>query len=189
MFESVLLGPTGIELSGWEVNYLQYVGVRFEVTAPATTTQVGTHLVIAPFAYYGNDKVFAALVELSGPEDLPDSVSLSTPDVLGAALLTLPILSAEVSAPLTVSLSPGWYSLVVGSGRFGASGFGVVTRNNFDVGRPSYFHRFGTRYFDVGGLSDIRLFVDAIPEPPTLPSILLALGCIHLGPLRWRNAK
>jgi hypothetical protein len=134
---------------------------------------VGAHLIDSAFPYVGNKQVYAAIIALSGPTDLPDSTILITPDVVGAALLPLPESSAEVSAPLSLSLQPGWYALQIGSWQFGASGWGVLTRNNIDIGRPDYYTRRDDQYSDTG-MSDARLFVEAIPEPSAI--LLLVTG-------------
>ena len=174
LFETASLGPTGIDTGGMEISFVQSIGARFQVTSAATTTRVGAHLFDTTFEYVGNRQVYAAIVALSGPTDVPDSTILITPDVLGATLLTMPEISAEVSAPLSVSLEPGWYSLEIGSWQFGASGWGVLTRNNIDIGRPSFYRRLGSQYFD-GGLSNVRLFVEAVPEPSGILLILSGL--------------
>ena len=75
----------------------------------------------------GTGQVFAAIVALSGPDDFPDSSDLSTPDVVGHALLNLPgPATTVVRGTLTTELSAGWYALIFGSGRFGAEGDGFV---------------------------------------------------------------
>ncbi len=173
LFETAALGPTGIADAGFEITNAQSVGARFEVTSPVTTSRVGAHLIDSAFPYVGNKQVYAAIIALSGPTDLPDSTILITPDVVGAALLPLPESSAEVSAPLSLSLQPGWYALQIGSWQFGASGWGVLTRNNIDIGRPDYYTRRDDQYSDTG-MSDARLFVEAIPEPSAI--LLLVTG-------------
>jgi hypothetical protein len=129
LFESATLGPTGPTPGGLEVSSLQFVGVRFQVSQMATTSVVGGHLYETPFQPLGNHQIFGALVELSGPNDVPDSFDLSTPDVLSTTLLTLSPLSGDVSAPLSETLTAGWYTLIFGSGLFGATGHGDLHPN------------------------------------------------------------
>ena len=83
LFETAALGPTGIADAGFEITNVQSVGARFEVTSPVTTTRVGAHLIDSAFPYVGNKQVYAAIIALSGPTDLPDSTILITPDVVG----------------------------------------------------------------------------------------------------------
>ncbi|NOZ38880.1 MAG: hypothetical protein GXP24_01470 [Planctomycetes bacterium] len=143
LFESATLGLNGMS---WQnvfdrvvlavnVTNSSYQGVRFELTQPVVTTQVGGHFVAPP----NSDSVFfAAIVELDNAIDFPDSEDLSTPDVLGTNLLAFPEPSGEVWADLELSLNPGWYALVFGSGLFGASGTGGAIRNSIGIDSPDY---------------------------------------------------
>lgn len=134
LFESATLGPTGItlqqqideQIQGTNVNQSVFVGARFEIATPANVSRIGGHFT----ADSAGGDFFGAIVQLSGPDDLPDSADLSTVDVLGSTLLTFPSPSADVYGELEVSLDPGWYGVVFGSGLFGASGAGAALRNN-----------------------------------------------------------
>jgi len=169
IFESGTLGPTGIPWSDFEdqtelgvnVNSEVFQGVRFELPAPAHISRIGGHFV-APHS----GTFFGAIVALDAGNDFPDSEDLSTPDVLGAALLTFPVSSAEVFGDLALLLEPGWYALVFGSGLFDATGVGGVPVNNTDIGTPDYIgfmtgfgwgHRLHNKRFVVEGM--------IIPEP------------------------
>ena len=146
------------------------VGVRFEVTQSDVTDAIG--------GVFGFGDLFGAVVQLSGPSDFPDSTNLSTPDVLGTAVIH-PAGPADSSSPLSLALSPGWYALVYGSGQFGASGIGFVPNTATDVGSPSYlFYTNGNAGFSNDSISHVRLFVTGhpasqpggpvIPEPGSL---------------------
>ncbi len=74
-------------------------------------------------------QVYAGVVALAGQFDIPDSTDLSTPDVVGVTLLTPISPSANVSANLVLTLPPGWYALVFGSGLFGATGALAINNN------------------------------------------------------------
>lgn len=187
LFESGTLGPTGIYIDqigggtapgGTVISDFVFNGVRFELTQPAVTTRVGGHFVTDPrFA----DSFFGAIVRLDDATDFPDSDNLSTPDVLGATLLTFPNPSAEVFGDLELNLSPGWYALVFGSGLFGATGSGGALLNNSDIGSPSYIgHQPGPgwySYADIGGFfKNFRLVVQGefVPEPTSAVLTLIA---------------
>lgn len=135
LYESAALGPTGGN-TGFNVDS-QFLGVRFQVNSPVVTTEIGGH-------FSGSGNFFGAIVQLSDFSDFPDSLDLSTSDVLGHALLTFPALSAEVTADLSVDVAPGTYGLVFGSVLFGATGAGVANSNNNDIGSPSWFFRDST---------------------------------------------
>ncbi len=130
IFESGTLGPTGIPrgvVRGANVSASVFNGVRFELSVPVITTQVGGHFVGSVGT---TDTLFGAIVKLVDENDFPDSGDLSTPDVLGATKLALPEPSAEVFGNLSLTLNPGWYALVFGSGHFGAIGDGAMPLNN-----------------------------------------------------------
>lgn len=103
-----------------------FTGAIFELTEPAEVGQIGG-------LFSGSGTIFGAVVDVSGPRVLPNPVDLSGDDVLGTAVLTMPDFEdgvQDVSAPLDLSLAPGWYSLVFGSGKFGASGNGRASGDN-----------------------------------------------------------
>ncbi|MCH8048210.1 MAG: tandem-95 repeat protein, partial [Planctomycetes bacterium] len=123
IYESTPQGSSGGGGSG--IDAAQFLGSRFFVDTTLRTGRIGGG--IAGNAAAGNGKLFAAVVALSGPDDFPDSADLSTPDVLGHALLTIDasdFKSHLIAAPLDISLTAGWYAVVYGSGKFGATGSG-----------------------------------------------------------------
>ena len=134
LFQSATLGQTGItadqlldqSVPGTNVNQFVFVGARFELTEPVITSRIGGHF--ASLGISGN--FFGAIVSLDGPDDLPDSSDLSTPDVLGSTLLEFPDPSDDVFGMLELDLDPGWYGVVFDSGLFGATGAGGAIRNN-----------------------------------------------------------
>ena len=175
IFESGTLGPTGLtfddfgggmpEPSGAFVSDFNFTGVRFELSQPVVTTRIGGHFVIDPGH---DDSFFGAIVRLDHATDFPNSGDLATPDVLGETLLAFPDASTEVFGDLALSLEPGWYALVFGSGLFGATGQGGAIGNNPDIGSPTYIaHQMGSAWFDIsppnGPFNDFRLVV--IPYP------------------------
>ncbi len=192
LFESGTLGPTGIPLTeltsgnipGANVTPSVFNGVRFEVSVPVLTSQVGGHFV-GSLGTTGT--FFGAIVELDDVNDFPDSDDLSTPDVLGSTVLAFPEPSAEVFGNLEVLLNPGWYALVFGSGLFGASGDGAMVLNNPDIGDPSYIAYVSSRWKNLAPtdgieFKDYRFVVKGtiIPEPSTLYLSLLLLVTLFL---------
>ncbi|HEX6963360.1 MAG TPA: hypothetical protein VF175_15945 [Lacipirellula sp.] len=185
IYESAALGPTGVSqgsVPGTNINPFVFTGVRFELLQPAITSQVGGH-----FTSPANGTFFGALVRLDSAEDFPNSASLSTADVLGAAVLDFPLPSAEVYGELSLSLSPGWYALVFGSGLFTSSGYGSAPRNNMDFGEPDYIaFQPGIGWFDLTDLSDVLDFVDhrfvvlgsIVPEPSTAAILVLGMAIL-----------
>jgi hypothetical protein len=185
IFESSTLGPTGITFAqlsngsvpGTNVNSFVYTGVRFELTQSVITSQLGGHFVES----FAGD-FFGAIVKLDGANDFPNSGNLSTPDVLGAAVLTFPDLSAEVFGDLNLSLNPGWYALVFGSGLFGTNGSGAAVRNGVDIEAPTYIGYqpgSGVTWIDITADGPNHRFIvngTVVPEPVTSIGILWLLA-------------
>ena len=176
----------------------QFLGFRFFVPSPVTTEAIGGHM-----GGLGGVDVFGALVALSGSADFPDSRDLSTADVRGAARIMLsadgsPSGSRIFSAPLEVSLNPGWHALVFGSGLFGATGSGMLTMGNFPSTGQCFFGSGGLTRPELGfqdgcfSVNQMFVFVDAqaeatpTPEPSTL--LLLGSGLAAVVRRRWRHA-
>lgn len=182
LFESGTLGTTGVSWSDGasrtfpivSVSPHVFTGVRFHLDQPVLTTSVGGH-----FVSPSGGEFLGAIVALDDAMDFPNSGNLSTPDVLGRASLTFPTSSAEVFGNLEVSLQPGWYALVYGSGLFGVSGSGGAPANNSDIGNPTYIAfqpGSGVSWIDLATfVTDLRFVVEGsvIPEPSTLVLILL----------------
>ena len=178
LFESGTLGVTGIpreSATATNVNQFVYPGVRFYLSQPAITSQIGGH-----FVSESSGTFFGAIVVLEDANDFPNSSDLSTLDVLGTTSLTFPVPSAEVFGNLEIQLDPGWYALVFGSGLFGTSGDGAALRNNPDIGDPSYIgygpnlNWFNLEIFQTHFV-DHRFVVTGnfVPEPSTLTLLLL----------------
>jgi hypothetical protein len=199
LFESGTLGPTGIfiheinggtEPGGAVVSDFVFDGVRFELTQPAITLRIGGHFVADPRV---DDSFFGAIVKLDDVMDFPDSGNLSTPDVLGATLLTFPNPSAEVFGDLQLNLDRGWYALVYGSGLFGATGSGGMLLNNADIGDPSYIAHQPGPGFGWGNLSPIfhnfRFVVEGIVVPEPMALAILPITLVVVLRIRCRTYR
>lgn len=191
IFESGTLGTTGIPYSGLgggtaptgsAVSPDVFSGVRFQVSQTVVTTRIGGHFVHDTRA---SSSFFGAIVQLDSSGDFPNSINLSTPDVVATSLLTFPNQSAETFGNLGAVLPAGWYALVFGSGQFGATGSGAAVLNNPDIGTPSYIARVpGSGWINVstlpGPFQNYRLVIegDVIPEPTTLVAAMLGICCL-----------
>jgi len=134
IYESATLGPTGLD-NGIVLSTSQFLGSRFSVTETFEVTAIGGHM------FSGNiPTLFGAIVDMSGP--LPAGSPFTGGEVLASTVFTANDgFSTDFSTPLSVTLPPGDYALVFGSGEFGATGGGRMTSNNFDTptGSGSYF--------------------------------------------------
>jgi len=196
IFESGTLGPTGVtwldlqnqNVQGTNVNSAVFVGVRFELTQPVLTSEVGGH-----FAGPAPGEFFGAIVKLADATDFPDSTNLSTPDVLGTTTLAFPNPSAEVFGSLSLTLDPGWYALVFGSGLFSTTGFGGAVENGVDIGTPTYVSwQFGNSGWSVPinpVFRNYRFVVQGqvVPEPSAMNLLFSVLLSGYL--IRTRNRQ
>lgn len=182
LFESGTPGPDG-QTDVSPFGDFQFIGLRFFVASTVTTEAIGGHM----GGQSGMD-VFGAIVALSQPDDFPDSRDLSTPDVRGAARIVLspsgqPSRTQVFSAPLQVTLRPGWHALVFGSGLFGATGSGVLSIDNLPATGQCFFGGGGLTRPELGyqdgcfSVNRFYAFVDAQSAPTPEPSTLLLLGC------------
>lgn len=188
LFRTAELGPTGVTLAelasqvvpGTNVTSRIFIGARFELTTPVVTSRIGGH-----FVSVGVDGgFFGAIVALDGPDDLPDSGDLSTPDVLGVTLLDFPAPSAEVFGDLELSLSPGWYGVVFGSGLFGATGRGGSVDNGDAIGVGSLIGRgtspawASTEPASLG--QSLRVDGEVVPEPAAATLLMVCVAVFQL---------
>ncbi len=194
IFESGTLGETGIPrfaVPGANVSDTVFDGVRFELTQPVLTSQIGGHFVGSPNT---TGTFFGAIVELDDENDFPDSGDLQTPDVRGSAVFSFPEPSAEVFADLSVFLEPGWYALVFGSGLFETSGDGAMPLNNPDIGEPSYIAFVSSRWRNLDGTSipfdNYRFIVKGtiIPEPESFGLAMIGICNFLFGQSRHKNS-
>jgi len=145
---------------------------------------------------------FGAVVSLTGPADFPDLLNLSTPDLLGTTLLELPPdLFGDVSEELALLLEPGWYALVFGFGKFGASSntSPIVRMLDCDIDRTADQGSYtaiqsfmgGPGFFQLQGAKP-RMFVAGavVPEPSSsLLAAIAVLLCLPTLISRWRTVK
>ncbi len=137
IFESASLGKTGQEKPRMHNNHGQYVGVKFEITKSTTVREIGGHFV--PRAGRPTE-IFAAVVKLDNQDDFPDSIDLSTKDVLGYTNININKPSGEYSGIIDLKLESGWYCMVFGTQLFNI-GFmeGGLPLGDKNIGEPLYF--------------------------------------------------
>src|SRR5712692_7172043 len=109
--------PTGLVVDNffWPMH-------RFEVASGVELHSVGG---VFNTNTGGKESIFGAVVALSGPSDFPNSLDLSTSDVLGVTLVNVGLTDADYSGSLKLLLNPGWYALAFGTGKFGADSIAV----------------------------------------------------------------
>ena len=197
-FHSGGLGATGVSTEeayrrqdpAFAIAINIFVGIRFFSDQPIVIDRVGGHFL----GFEGGDTFFAAIVQLDGEQDLPDSSDLSTPDVLATSILHWPTLSAEVFADMSIQLAPGWHAVIFGSGLFGAEGNGAAMANAAEPLSSGYISWQpivpAPGWYDVAPLEHNYRFVvegRVVPEPraAALAAALLAAGGVSRRRCGW----
>ena len=160
--QPISIPPHGLS-GGSSIIPEQFLMIRFEVSGLVRTSQIGG--LVGSFGE--NAQVFGAIVALTDRDDVPDSVDLSTPDVLGHTLVRATEPASVNAGKLAVELSEGWYAIVFGTGRFGATSdgfaptvdaaqtFSYYTSNGGWSSLPNHaFHFFVDAVDLVGGVLD-----------------------------------
>jgi hypothetical protein len=128
IYESAGTGPgtgSSVVISPWyDFSAPAWFGARFGLAQPVEVSAVGGRI----YVYGDGPMLFAAIVTLPLPEGLPSWSPLDIEaHALAVTLFDAPdTADADVLAPLSVTLPPGNYGLVFGSGFFGATGDGGI---------------------------------------------------------------
>jgi hypothetical protein len=151
----------------------QFLGARFELSSGATIDGVGGHMFRTGI---GNLELFGALVALTSLDDVPDSVNLSTPDVLAFTTFEPPVQSNDVIAPIgPIDVPAGYYAVVFGSGLFGATGTGGAPDNNAPNDATALYnlkYQAGFGWDRIGNRGVRFTAYGTIPEPSAMMSML-----------------
>jgi hypothetical protein len=164
LIETAKAKPIGNPFLAQSIDATYYQGVNIEVVRPTRLSSIGGYL------YGGTGQIFGAVVKLNDRNAAPNPTNFSGSDVLATALINVPTGSAakDVSAPIDVTLQPGFYGLWLGSGKFGATGTTDLIADNEEVGSWytwSMSQPGGTRDF---GNSQLRIFADASSDSGTV---------------------
>ena len=140
------------------------IGADFTLTAATQIASIGAMFADTALTM-GSGSIFGAIVAVDPVTGLPTkSVENLASITLGKAVFT-PTVDGDTTAALNLLLGPGTYGLVFGSGLFGATGIADILSGNDPVGSPPMivndFAPFAPDPFDT----DVRLFVNAVPEP------------------------
>ncbi len=160
------------------------IGADFTVTQAVTVTSIGAAFAETALTA-GTGPIFGAIVSVDPVTGLPTQPLELLPSITLADTLFTPTTDGDTSAALSVTLSPGSYGVVFGSGLFGAAGVADLLVGNDTVGAPSIFNNgfapFAQDPFDT----DVRLFVAAaVPEPGSF--VMLLTGGLVLAAMRRR---
>lgn len=145
-------------------------GITFRVTERTGISEVGAEL---SRSGPGSYTVYAALHRVGTPVSTADVVGEGR--LLATTLLTVDSTTpVDVAAPLSATLEPGWYSLVIGTGRHGATAPNLSATLNH-TGQPTAPQTWGpytvnatTNAFVLQGVN-VRLFLRGHALPPIPP--------------------
>jgi hypothetical protein len=188
IWESALLGPQADE--GTWIGTQQFVGTRFHLANPTEVQQVGG-------ALYSSGTIFGGIFALSGPTAFPAGNPFDeTPLALTVFVAQYSPFDWDIRTPLDVTLAPGDYALVFGSGLYGATGLGVANNHNIDVPGSSclwwngwYAPSASWFDWDPGFNGSMRFVVEGVtvPEPGCMGIFAIGAVLMFLGSAVRRN--
>jgi hypothetical protein len=174
---------TSIASGGGGVPNPGFYGTRFQ--APFTgTTAVATVGISRTYGFTPTPEMFAAIIQLSGSTDFPDTSNLTSSDVLGSSVFTVYQGTGDRSVGLVVPIVGGqWYGLAFGTGLLGADP-GTIAGTAFGTANAS--STFFGPSSDSTQFIRMRLTAEAIPEPGT--ALLIGLGLAGVAVARRRRS-
>jgi hypothetical protein len=161
LFESALKPLTPVT-SGSSISVSSgfFSGMNFEITQPTRLSRIG--------AYFTNSgSVFGAVFRTDGFTGVPNPANLSGSDVVATTLINVPTGGGDASGTVDVTLTPGWYGVLFGSGKFGATssnGLRDLPESNGFWLPYSVRQSDGQRFFQSG---EFRVFAEAKSAPGT----------------------
>lgn len=126
VLESGTMGAPG-RFGGTSITTVQYIGWRFQTDQTLDVNHIGGHLLSVPDV---PGDLFAAIIRLPSITSIPIGAPFDPSEIVATTLFRATFPSAEVFTPLSTTLSPGSYMLVIGTDQFGATGEGAAP--NFD---------------------------------------------------------
>ncbi len=160
---------------GAPVDATHAVGARFHLDRGADVSSLSSSLVSQ-----GPGFVLASLVRLDGVTDYPDSLDMSSDDVVATTLLRLPPeLSDVVTAPVDATLTPGWWAIVLSSGSHGADGSGLAVGAGPELPGQSWLAYDGAGWRNLPKGQNLHLVAEGdfaeLPEVPEPGAAVLGL--------------
>ncbi len=171
---------TGQDTGEYILTENNFMGAVFTLTKTTAITGIG-----AQFGGFPSGDIFGAIVPVASPTDFPagssdDLASISLADVVFAVPQATAI---DLTEPLNVTLGPGSYAVIFGSGQFGATGFAGLGDLNDPVGSPTLIRSFfSTGWESFTDTDGIRFTVEgtALPEPMTWLMMVAGFGALGM---------
>lgn len=172
-------------LSGDIVDNTNFVGATFTVSgAHELLSAIGGY-----FSQYSSGTVFAAIVNADAGTGLP------SPGSLAAQALAHTVFDASNGGDFSIALSPldlgpGTYSVVFGSGLWGATGSAALVGSQDPVGSPTLVQslKAGASWAKLD--DTVRVTVNATPVPEPAAAMLALVGfALVCGVMRCQSAS
>jgi hypothetical protein len=159
------------------------MGAAFTLTQATQITAIG-----AQFGGFPSGSIFGAIVNVDPNTLLPtfSSSALASNALAHTVFSVTQATAIDLSTPLSLTLGPGTYGLVFGSGLFGATGWAGLGWQNDPVASsdPSQLIRsfFSDEWASFGD-NGVRVFVEgnvvaAVPEPSTWAMMIIGMMAI-----------
>ncbi len=124
LYESAALSIPPVRTTGFAISARQYLGTTFVLRERTRILDVGGWL-----ASVDSGTLFAVIVQLDHAGDRGVPRSPFADSVLASTTFTATRLNSDVIIPFDITLDPGSYGLIFGTGRFGATSHGGVMPN------------------------------------------------------------
>lgn len=185
VFESRAPGQTG---GGNGISDTIFPGHMFRVTERTEITELGA----GNLSGADGESIFISLYRTTTPATPPDIVNDT--DLIEAELVTIPTGgAADVTGTVNAIVEPGWYAIVAGSGRHGATA-GTFAATLVNTGTTTTPNSYGPYVLNstTGGLSlqasTFRVFARGETLPPAPPDDTRFLH-ETAGPAAWQTSS
>jgi hypothetical protein len=186
-------GYTGQDTGEYILSDSDFIGAAFTLSTTTNITGIG-----AQFGGFPSGQIFGAIVPLTSGSAFPAGASTDLASIaLGHVLFSVPEATAiDLITPFSLTLGPGTYGVIFGSGQFGATGFAGLGFENTPVGDPNMFRSLFSSDWEAFSDAGVRLVVegDAVgdvaetPLPGALPLFATGLAVFGLAARKRKRA-
>lgn len=170
---------TGQDTGEYILTDNNFMGAVFTLTRTTAITGIG-----AQFGGFPSGDIFGAIVPVGSPTDVPAGPSTNLAAIsLADVVFAVPQATAiDLIEPLKVTLGPGSYAVIFGSGQFGATGFAGLGSLNDPVGSPTLIRSFFSDSWDSFSDTGVRFVVEgaALPEPTIWAMMVVGFGALGM---------
>jgi hypothetical protein len=114
---------------------IQFIGTCLYLEESIHVQSIGASV----FGASDDTTLFMALISMDSSSSLPSGNPFTEDEVLAHTTLNIGTELNDYWAAMDISLAPGYYGLVIGSGLYGTTGAGAMPNNNYDHLFSEYF--------------------------------------------------